>query len=354
MRIRFCHSLVVKDSSTQFNRIYNILKQLHGHAPRALHLQVKALRGGLEALAVLRVQADFQDRRGRRQTSTMAVKRLDGARVREASVYQKLVVRHAQAMAPCLLALDEQSTGHSTLYLEWVRPVSKWPWRELSTAEQFIGGLARLHMATAADDVAAALPGWNYDAELKRSGETTLELLARCRRHPEFAPLARLLPPARHLTDALPGLRQQLLAFTPLGRVAIHGDVHPGNVIVRRRAGNEEPILIDWGRARSGSPLEELSSWLQSLSYWEPRARLRHDTLLGTYLSARGMERRLSSDLRAAYWLAGASNALSGALEYHLSLLIGQTPATVSRRRAAAQSARDWLRIVRRAAACWH
>jgi aminoglycoside phosphotransferase (APT) family kinase protein len=354
MRIRFCHSLVVKDSSTQFNRIYNILEQLHGQAPRGLRLQVKALRGGLEALAVLRVQADFQDSRGRRQTSFMAVKRLDGSRVREASVYQKLVVRHAQAIAPCLLAVDEQGTGHSTLYLEWVRPVTNWPWRELSTAEQFIGRLARLHMSTAADDVAAALPQWNYDSELRRSGETTLDLLARCRRHPEFAPLARLLPPARHLTEALPELRQQLLAYTPLGRVAIHGDVHPGNVLVRRRAGNKEPILIDWGRARSGSPLEDLSSWLQSLSYWEPRARLRHDTLLGSYLSARGMERRLTSDLRAAYWLAGASNALSGALQYHLSLLVGQTPARPSRIPAAARSARDWLRIVRRAAACWH
>ena len=345
---------MVKNSSTQSNRIYHIIERLHGQAPRGLRLQVKALRGGLEAWAVLRVQADFRNSRGRRQTYYMAVKRLDGTRAREASVYDKLVVRYAQTIAPRVLDVDHQGSEQSILYLEWVRPVTHWPWRELSTAEKFMGQLARLHMSTASDDVAAALPQWNYDAELKRSSETTLELLARCRRHPEFAPLGRLLAPARHVAEALPELRQQLLAFTPLGRVAIHGDVHPGNVIVRRRGGNEEPILIDWGRARAGSPLEDLSSWLQSLSYWEPRARLRHDTLLGSYLSARGMERRLSSNLRTAYWLAGASNALSGALEYHLSLLLGQTPATVLRKQAAAQSARDWLRIVRRAAACWH
>jgi hypothetical protein len=63
------------------------------------------------------------------------------------------------------------------------------------------------------------------------------------------------------------------------------------------------------------------------------------------------MERRLSSGFREAYWLAGASNALSGALEYHLSVLFQTPPVTNARKRAAAESARDWLRIIRRAAA---
>lgn len=351
MLTSFCHPLLVKDSSTELNRIHNILEQLHGQRPRGLRLQVKALRGGLESLAVFRVKADFEDNRRRRQTFFMIVKQLAGAGAREASVYEKLVVSHAREIAPRLLAVDYPDNDQSILYLEWVRRFSNWPWRELSIAEQFIDRLARLHIATADDHVAAALPQWNYEAELRRSGESTLKMLAGCGRHPDYAPLARLLPAARRLTEALPVLRQQLLGFVPLGRAAIHGDVHPGNVLVRRRAGNQEPILIDWGRARSGSPLEDLSNWLQSLSYWEPRARLRHDTLLATYLAARGMERRISSDLRAAYWIAGASNALSGALEYHLSFLIGQTSATATRKLAAARSARDCLRVIRRAAA---
>ena len=354
MLIWFCHSLLVKDSSIQFNRIHNILEHLHGQRPRGLRLQVKALRGGLESLAVFRVKAEFEDNRRRRQTSWMVVKQLAGTGAREAAVYEKLVVSPAREIAPHLLAVDHPGNDRSTLYLEWVRRFSNWPWRDFSTAEQFVGRLARFHIATAAEHLAAALPPWNYEAELKRSSENTLEMLARCRRHSEFAPLGRLLPTARRLTESLPALRQQLLGFVPLGRVTIHGDVHPGNVLVRRRAGNQEPILIDWGRARSGSPLEDLSSWLQSLSYWEPRARLRHDTLLATYLSAQGMERRLSADLRTAYWLAGASNALSGALEYHLSLLVGQTSTTAARRLAAARSARACLRVVRRAAASYY
>jgi Ser/Thr protein kinase RdoA (MazF antagonist) len=249
--------------------------------------------------------------------------------------------------------VDHQSDGRSVLYLECVRPVRKWPWRNVKAAEELIGALARFHLATAASNAAASLPSWDYEAELRRSSETILELLARCRRS-DFAALARHLPSVRRLTLALPAMRRELLAFSPFGNVAIHGDVHPGNVLVRRRAAREEAILIDWGRARGGSPLEDLSSWLQSLGYWEPQARRRHDTLLAAYLSARGMERRLSRELRAAYWLAGASNAFSGALEYHLWLLVGQTPAAASPRRVAAHSARDWLRIVRRAVAVWN
>jgi hypothetical protein len=118
---------------------------------------------------------------------------------------------------------------------------------------------------------------------------------------------------------------------------------------VRRRAGKDEPVLIDWGRARIGSPLEDVSSWLQSLGYWEPEARRRHDTLFAGYLSARGLERRLSADLRAAYWVAGACNALSGALQHHL--WVARTGRDVSARASAARSARDWLRVIRRAAA---
>ena len=85
----FCHSLLVKDSSTQLNRIHNILEQLHGQRPRGLRLQLKALRGGLESLAVFRVKAEFEDNRRRRQTSRMVVKQLAGTGAREAAIYEK-------------------------------------------------------------------------------------------------------------------------------------------------------------------------------------------------------------------------------------------------------------------------
>jgi hypothetical protein len=43
-----------------------------------------------------------------------------------------------------------------------------------------------------------------------------------------------------------------------------------------------------------------------------------HDTLVRIYLLARGLELVLSRDFRRLYWVAGACNALAGALQYHL------------------------------------
>jgi aminoglycoside phosphotransferase (APT) family kinase protein len=122
--------------------------------------------------------------------------------------------------------------------------------------------------------------------------------------------------------------------------------------VVRRRNCRDEPVLIDWGRARIGSPLEDVSSWLHSLAEWEPEVRRRHDTLFVSYLTARGMDGRLPSDLRAAYWFAGASNAFSGGLLYHLAQMLDQR-ATSRRRLRAAYSAREWIRVLRRADAFW-
>jgi hypothetical protein len=88
-----------------------------------------------------------------------------------------------------------------------------------------IGGLARFHSSTAAANAAASLPSWDYEAELKKSSETILELLTRCR-HSDFASLARHLSSVRRLTLALPAMRRELLAFSPFGNVAIHGAPH--------------------------------------------------------------------------------------------------------------------------------
>jgi carbohydrate-binding DOMON domain-containing protein len=111
-------------------------------------------------------------------------------------------------------------------------------------------------------------------------------------------------------------------------------------------------VLLDWGIARLASPLEDVSSWLQSLGYWEPEARRRHDTVLTAYLSALGMNRTLTSSLRAAYWMAGGSNVLSGALLYHLDVAADQHRPQIQRA-AAIKAARDALRVIRRTNAYW-
>jgi aminoglycoside phosphotransferase (APT) family kinase protein len=117
--------------------------------------------------------------------------------------------------------------------------------------------------------------------------------------------LVKAAPPAKRIVLSLCKWRKALLGFTPFGPCILHGDVHPGNVMIRAHRGHEaQPVLIDWERARAGSALEDVSSWLQSL-FWEREARRRHDSIFASYLSAIGMERRLTSEIRAAYWIAG-------------------------------------------------
>ena len=112
-----------------------------------------------------------------------------------------------------------------------------------------------------------------------------------------------------------------------------------------------EPVLLDWARARPGSALEDVSAWVQSLGHWEPQARRFHDTLLRTYLMARGWEPVLPRDFRRLYWSAGACNALAGALQYHLKTCAqARTPTKQATARMLVQK---WLRVIRRADASW-
>lgn len=329
------------------------LQQLEGAPPRELQLDIQPLHGGLMAAAVSLVTAHFKDPYGHSRDLTFVVKVLEGPTTREAHVYERLVASHANELSPRLLGIESLGPERHALFLEAVRKAEDWPWRDVEVAQSVLARLACFHMALPAEEATTVLPPWDYDAELQHSALATLELLERCRRNPDLTWFTRHVPSVRRMVAALPEVRRQLLDFSPLGAAALHGDVHPGNALIRRRADCHEPVLIDWGRARVGSPLEDVSSWLQSLGYWEPEARRRHDTLLAGYLSARGLERRLASDLRTAYWLAGASNALSGALTYHLS--VASAPHVDSHQRASsAYSARDWLRVLRRADASWH
>ena len=147
----------------------------------------------------------------------------------------------------------------------------------------------------------------------------------------------------------MPAIRRALLP--PSHPVWIHGDLHPGNVILRRWETGVEPVFLDWARARQGSPLEDVNAWIQSLGHWEPQARRFYDTLLRTYLAAQGLEPVLDREFRRLYWVAGACNTLSGALRYYL-VTIQQARTPTARARALAL-AQKWLRLLRRADESW-
>jgi hypothetical protein len=78
-----------------------------------------------------------------------------------------------------------------------------------------------------------------------------------------------------------------------------------------------------------------VASWLLSLGCWEPEAKRRHDSLLQCYLSARWLPLGLDAEFRRTYWLAAASNALAGALNYQVAVAAGWTGASRRHRRVA-------------------
>lgn len=325
--------------------VVSIARDRFGTKLQQIEVGSREASGGLESRSVLRLWLRARDPRGSRRSLRLIAKRLDGVDVREARVYRDLLSQLDMRIAPDVLKVEPCSDRGVILYLEDVRARSRWPWRDSSRSAAVLEQLAVFHETTR--HRSAILPPWDYEIVLQESAVATLECARRLRRTPEFAWLRRSLQPIDKIVSTLSSRRTELLAFRSFESGPIHGDVHPGNVIERRGAQGAEPVLIDWARARMGSALEDVSSWLQTLAYWEPEARRRHDTLLTQYLRARGHEARLSSELREAYWIAAASNALAGALRYYCSIAEASTQR--AKRARAMHAARDWARMIERA-----
>jgi aminoglycoside phosphotransferase (APT) family kinase protein len=322
-----------------------IVHERAGPGARLLALALEPLRGGTSADEVVAARVDYADAAGRRGALRLVVKRLSGSVRREADVYRGLAP-HALRFAPRVLAAE--ADGDATLlFLERAGPAQRWPWRRVAHAEAVLRTAAELHGA----GIACEAP-WDYERELRASAAATLERVEAGRRDPALPIDAASLRALRRVVGALDAIRRELLLGGPFAPTFIHGDLHPGNVVLAARGAGPAPVLLDWGRARTGSPLEDVASWLQTLACWEPVARARHDTLLGAYLRARGGEGGPGAPVRRACWLAGASNALAGATLHHLAVATGRgTPPPA--RSAAAWALREWLRIIRRADATW-
>jgi hypothetical protein len=329
-----------------------LLGRLERHASTDLRVEQKLLRGGISSPEVVLMTIRYEDASGRQRVDRMIMKRLGPQTAREAVVYRTLVDAYARDISPKLLSIECLELDRVYLALEAIRRSRAWPWRDVALVRLVLERLAHFHLSAA--DGARLLPPWDYEAELLQAAESTSAALDACRLDPDLSPLSRYRRCVDRLVSDWPRLRRQLLSNHPFAATPIHGDVHPGNVLIRRRDGCDQPVLLDWGRARLGSPLEDLSSWLLSLRPLEGDAERSHDTLLGSYLSALGLERRLTADIRAAYWLAGASNALAGALLHHLAIArdVRQSAAC---RAAAFRSTGCLLRVIKRADAwCSH
>ncbi len=303
-----------------------------------LRVDVQPLHGGLES-AVVRVRLSPPDGHGS-IPSQLVVKCLPLGFEREADVYDVLW-RHLDRPPAVRLLGCERVAGATYLYMEDAQPSASWPWTDTRHAAAVCRALARLHDQRLPRDAFS----WDYESELKRSAASTLTL-AQEARDTSGMRLWRRLGDLRRVVAALLRIRRRLLSRE---RTVIHGDMHPGNAMLGVGA-DPEVMLIDWARARVGTPLEDVASWLHSLGCWEPEARRRHDTLMQAYLAARRDRRRFVSDVRVDYWFASASNGLSGAIRYHLAVLsdAGRSEAP---RYDSQQALLTWQRVIRRAAA---
>jgi thiamine kinase-like enzyme len=303
-----------------------------------LELLIEPIGGGLESRVV---RAAFHSPRViNLRRRSFVVKELRGLQRRETEVYRQLWTRSPSP--PTVRLLGFEATKHADyLYLEEATQQSTWPWKQTITSAAVCRALARLHDT---EPCRSSLMDWDYESYLMKSAGETLTTALEARdksgvRH------WRRIGDLRRVVAALPKLRSVLLQASTF----IHGDVHPGNVIVRA-CERGEIAFIDWARARIGSPLEDLASWLHSLGCWEPEARRRHDTLLRAYLDARSPKQTLTTKLRTMYWYASASNGLSGAIRYHLVVLSDPaSPAETTNNSVLAL--REWERVIRRVAA---
>lgn len=302
-----------------------------------LELSIETVLGGLESRVV---RAAFRAPAAkRRQPTSFVVKELRGLHRRETNIYREL----AKVLHPPTVRLlgIENTADADYLYLEDATQQCAWPWKKTAASAAVCRALARLHeseqfrMSRSID--------WDYEADLAKSANETLAIATDTYNEAGVREWRRM-GDLRRVVTALPQLRSALLQ----ARAFIHGDVHSGNVIVRA-AESDEIAFIDWARARLGSPLEDVASWLHSLGCWEPEARRRHDTLLRAYLEARTPKQAITTELRKHYWYASASNGLSGAIRYHL-LVLNDPAATSEMKSSSARALREWERVIRRVA----
>lgn len=95
--------------------------------------------------------------------------------------------------------------------------------------------------------------------------------------------LERKIADARELTESEKSRVLSLLADLPDGDRPYHGDLHPGNIIVRE---DGQPVIIDWANAAAGDPMADVARSQLLMTVGWRAAPQRVTRLLGRWFSA--------------------------------------------------------------------
>jgi hypothetical protein len=254
------------------------------------HPSAAPLSGGLDWCSVSRVCVTFRSA-GSIVTGAFVAKHLQG---RELEVYRTLRATMKGAGAPRLLGMHHSSRD--------MRGPRQWPWSDQSAIRTLVRRLALIHSRSAGKFL-RVLADPDLESEKRSSAATTAEFYHQI---PVGCGSAAVRP--RHRA---------------IDRIASDITAIRGYLMGRTRI--VEAVLLDWGRARLGSPREGIASWLQSIAFREPQVR------------------RLQ-EFRRPYCLAATPDASAGALRYHLAIVTDSTAPADDRYRSRS-AANDWMRI---------
>ena len=208
-------------------------------------VNVSPISGGLESV-VARVSVESLAPTRTPIPPRFIVKELRGEQCREAQIYRALWQCRRRPPAARVFGRTMQASS-CFLYLEDIVGESSWPWRDTNVSTSVCHALARVHRMWMRPPRIAAL--WDYEQDLARSAMATLAVAGRAR----DAGGSRAWKRLSDLERVVAGLTRMRTALMESGVTFIHGDVHPGNVIVTGSGHARRIVFIDWARARLAS-----------------------------------------------------------------------------------------------------
>ena len=214
------------------------LAKVHGNQCEEVETNIRELRGGLDSSCVLHVRTIFRTRDRRVRSGSFVLKRSQPGGA-EGRVHVDVLPSSGLELAPTLLGFH-QAEGEHVYMFEYVRRSERWPWSASNNSRLVLDALAGLHGRRLTDFAADR----SYELILVKGASRLQEHLEGIPRGSELGFARGSIPVVRRMAEALPRIRRRLLDNGLFGSTLIHGDVHSGNVLLRKRRNGVSPVFL--------------------------------------------------------------------------------------------------------------